>query len=96
MQNLAKEFKKMYLHIGKDIILKKEEIIGIFNIESITETKEFNCIIETLNEVNRLQDISQGEPKTLILYKKENNLCGVISNVSSNSIGKRNTKMTGK
>ena len=68
--------------VGKDIILKKEEIIGIFNIESITETKEFNCIIETLNEVNRLQDISQGEPKTLILYKKENNLCGVISNVS--------------
>ena len=86
----------MYLHIGRDIILKKEEIIGIFNIESITETKEFNCIIETLKEVNRLQDISQGEPKTLVLYKKENNLCGVISNVSSNSIGKRNTKMTGK
>ena len=49
----------MYLHIGKDIILKKEEIIGIFNIESILETKEFNCIIETLKEVNRMQDISE-------------------------------------
>ena len=61
----------MYLHIGKDIILKKEEIIGIFNIESITETKEFNCIIETLNEVNRLQDISQGEPKLLFYIKKK-------------------------
>ena len=43
-----------------------------------------------------MQDISEGEPKTLILYKKENNLCGVISNVSSNSIGKRNKKMTNK
>lgn len=82
----------MYLHIGKDIILKKEEIIGIFNIESITDTKEFNVIIETLNAVNRIKDISNGEQKTLILYKKENNLYGIISNVSSNSIGKRNHK----
>lgn len=82
----------MYLHIGKDIILKKEEVIGIFNIESILETKEFNVIIETLSLGNRIIDISNGERKTLILYKKENNLCGVISNVSSNSIGKRNTK----
>ena len=49
-----------------------------------------------IGEVNRIQDISNGEPKTLVLYKKENNLCGVISNVSSNSIGKRNTKMTEK
>ena len=78
----------MYLHIGKDIIIKRDEIIGIFNIESILDTKEYNCIIETLKEVNRIQD--------LVLYKKENNLCGVISNVSSNSIGKRNTKMTEK
>ena len=86
----------MYLHIGKDIIIKRDEIIGIFNIESILDTKEYNSIIETLKEVNRIQDISNGEPKTLVLYKKENNLCGVISNVSSNSIGKRNTKMTEK
>ena len=86
----------MYLHIGKDIIIKRDEIIVIFNIESILDTKEYNWIIETLKEVNRIQDISNGEPKTLVLYKKENNLCGVISNVSSNSIGKRNTKMTEK
>ena len=32
----------MYLHIGKDIIIKRDEIIGIFNIESILDTKEYN------------------------------------------------------
>ena len=73
----------MYLHIGKDIVLKKEQIIGMFNVESILETKEFNII-------NSITDISNGEPKTLILYKQKDNLCGVISNVSSNSLGKRN------
>lgn len=82
----------MYLHIGKDIILKKEKIIGIFNIESILETKEYQIIIETLQEAERIKDISNGEPKTLILYKENNDLYGIISNVSSNSIGKRNSK----
>lgn len=80
----------MYLHIGKDIILKKEEIIGIFNIESISETKEYKIIIDKLKEERKIQDISKEDQKTLILYKKNDNLYGIISNISSNSIGKRN------
>lgn len=80
----------MYLHIGKDIILKKEEIIGIFNIESIEETKEYKIIIDKLKEERKIQDISKEDQKTLILYKKNNDLYGIISNISSNSIGKRN------
>ena len=59
----------MYLHIGKDIILKKEEIIGIFNIESIAETKEYKIIIDKLKEERKIQDISKEDQKTLILYK---------------------------
>ena len=86
----------MYIHIGKDILLKKEEIIGIFNIESILETKVYNTIIETLKLTNRMNDISSGEPKTLVLYKKDETLCGIITNVSSNSIGNRNKKTTEK
>ena len=43
----------MYLHIGKDIVLKKEQIIGMFNVESILETKEFNIIIEKLKTENK-------------------------------------------
>ena len=62
----------------------------MFNVESILETKEFNIIIEKLKTENSITDISNGEPKTLILYKQKDNLCGVISNVSSNSLGKRN------
>ena len=64
----------MYLHIGKDIILKKEEIIGIFNIESIAETKEYKIIIDKLKEERKIQDISKEDQKTLILYKKNDNL----------------------
>ena len=80
------------IHIGKNIILKREEIIGIFDIESINNTKEFNIILNTLNDAGRIKDISEGESKSIILYKENDNLCGVISNVSSNSIEKRSNK----
>ena len=80
----------MYINIGKDIIIKKEEIIGIFNIESILQTKEYMEIVETLKLTNRIKDISNGNPKSIILYKKENQLCGIVSNISSSSIEKKN------
>ena len=31
----------MYLHIGNDNIIKKNEIIGIFNYEKLKEDKKF-------------------------------------------------------
>ena len=80
------------IHIGKNIILKREEIIGIFDIESIKNTKEFNIMLDTLRNTGRIRDISEGEEKSLILYKENDTLCGVISNVSSNSIEKRSNK----
>ena len=79
------------IHIGKNIILKREDILGIFDIESINDTKEFNIILETLGINGRLKDISDGERKSIILYKENDNLCGVISNVSTNSIEKRSS-----
>ena len=80
------------IHIGKNIILKREEILGIFDIESIYNTKEFNIILETLGINGRLKDISDGERKSIILYKENDELCGIISNVSTNSIEKRSSK----
>ena len=78
----------MYLYINKDIILKKEQIISVLNIESIKETNEYKTILENI----QINDISNGAQKTLIIYKKEKNIKGVITNISSNSILKRNNK----
>ena len=38
MQNLAKEFKKMYLHIGKDIILRNTEIFNNYGKKALIVT----------------------------------------------------------
>ena len=76
----------MFIFINKDIIIKENNIIGIFNIE----TKEyFEDILEKLKSENNLINISKDKEKTLILYNEKNNIKGIISNLSSNSIKKR-------
>lgn len=79
----------MYLTINKEDIIKKKDIIGIFNIESIIQTKEYYNILEELKKENRIKKYAKEEEKTIILYQKDKKTYGIISNISSNSIEKR-------
>ena len=76
----------MFIFINKDIIIKENNIIGIFNIEN---KKYFEDILEKLKSENNLINISKDKEKTLILYNEKNKIKGIISNLSSNSIKKR-------
>ena len=83
---MYKEGVKMYLHIGKNCVIKNNSIIGIFGIDSIEDTQEYKDLLESLNNIN---DISDGQRKTFILTKERDILCGYISNIGTNTIKKR-------
>ena len=48
----------MYLHIGKDFVIKKKDIIGIFNIEYVKNTKQYKSMYKSLEEENNLINVS--------------------------------------
>lgn len=78
----------MYLHIGNDIILKKENILFILDYDNFSENKickEFYKKIEKKN----ITDISKQKPKSIIITKENNIIKAYISNISSNTLGKR-------
>ena len=79
----------MYLHIGKDFVIKKKDIIGIFNIEYIKNTKEYKTMYANLEEINNLINVSDKSDKTFILLKHNESIKGYITNIGSNTIGKR-------
>ena len=78
----------MYLHIGKKIILKTKDIIGIFDI-NIQKSKEISNIVGQLAEKNQITDVSDGIKKSLILIKDGNIVKGYLSNISSVTLAKR-------
>ena len=79
----------MYLHIGNNNIVKQDDLIAIYNIDSIKETKEYKRLIEELKENYSLIKEEGIEAKSLIIAKKEEKIIGYISNISSTTIAKR-------
>ena len=79
----------MFVHIGNNIILKQEDIIGIYNIKAIKNTNEYIKIINNLKENNKLIKIENTEEKTLIITEKNKIIKGYITNISSVTIEKR-------
>ena len=79
----------MYLHIGKDFIINKKDIIGIFNIEYIKNTKEYKAMYKNLEEKNNLINVSDKQNKTFILLENNKKIKAYITNIGSNTIGKR-------
>lgn len=79
----------MYLHIGKGLCLNEKDIIAIFNIDYIKNTKDYKKFYQKLLEEDNIINISNKNEKSLILVNKNNNIKAYISNINSNTIGKR-------
>ncbi len=79
----------MYLHIGNDIILKNENILFILDYKNLKEDKVFKDFFEKIDKKNII-DVSNKEPKSLIITKENEIIKGYISNISSNTLSKRN------
>jgi len=77
----------MYLHIGKDCVLSTNELIAIFNIEALEKMNSYDYVLE--NNVEKIVDISCGNPKSLVLVRKGDKNVAYISNILSSTIGKR-------
>ena len=79
----------MYLHIGKDYIINNKDIIGIFNIDYVKNTKEYKSLLEKLKEEGNLRNIADNQNKTFILTEKDSIVKGYITNIGTTTIGKR-------
>lgn len=78
----------MYLHIGNDILIKKENIIAIFNLEKINLNKEFEEFLESITIENK-NDIEKEKKKSIIIIEENKKVKGYYSNISSVTLQKR-------
>jgi len=79
----------MYLHIGKDFIINSKNIIAIFNIDYVKNTKEYKAMYKKLEENNNLMIISDKKNMSFILTKENNIEKAYITNIGVNTIAKR-------
>ena len=79
----------MFLHIGKDVIIKNKDIIGIFNLEYIKNTKEYKAMYNDLKEKNDILNVSDESEKSFILTENDKKIKGYITKIVTSTITKR-------
>ena len=75
----------MYIHIGGDISLPHDKIIGIFDIEKTSVNKEVNSYLQKLQKQGRIYYVSYDMPKSFVVMEK----MVYITNVSVFTLKKR-------
>ena len=86
----------MYIHIGKDLVIKEEEIIGIFNLDYIGNTKEYRNFKTFLENQKNLKILTPNVGKTFILIENNGKSKAYITNIGVGTIGKRKKELGGK
>ncbi len=57
----------MYLHLGQDIVIRMEDIVGIFDLETSTISNTTRDYLSAAQKAGRVVSISDGMPKSFVL-----------------------------
>lgn len=81
----------MYIHLGQETVVKSNDVIGIFDIESTTVSKHTRKFLEQSEKKGEVFTVSYELPKSFIICNKQNTKKNevFISQISSVTLLKR-------
>ena len=79
----------MYIHLGNEISVKKKNIVGIFDIENTTISKNTGHLLENATKEGRVVNVSYEMPKSFIVSMENGREIVYISQISFDTIRKR-------
>jgi hypothetical protein len=79
----------MYLHLGLETVVKENDVIGIFDLDSTTVSKHTRNFINKAEKEKKTVIVSYELPKSFILSGKKTDVKVYISPLSSLTLYKR-------
>lgn len=80
----------MYIHLGQETVVKTDEIIGIFDIDTTTVSKHTRNFLSKAEKEKKVINVSYELPKSFVLCKQKNGENKVyISQISTSTLLKR-------
>ncbi|MCL2842734.1 MAG: DUF370 domain-containing protein [Oscillospiraceae bacterium] len=79
----------MFLHLGQDIIVNKENVIGIFDLDNCSGshiTRKFLAVAQRQGDV---QEVAEELPKSFIITNNGGNSTVYLSQLSTATLQKR-------
>lgn len=80
----------MYIHLGNNIMLPTDEIIGIFDLENTSISKRTRDFLNRAEKQGKVITISYDLPRSFVIAGKNKNDAKIyISQISSSTLLKR-------
>ncbi len=79
----------MFLHIGNDVVVRKDDLIAVFDMDNTTISKQSREFLAMAQKEGNVIDICDDLPKSYIVTNFEGQTRVYISSVSSQTIYKR-------
>lgn len=79
----------MYLHLGQDTVIRTEDIIGVFDLDTATVSKRTRDFLNRAEKRNEIRLVSEELPKSFIVCSKEGKQVIYLSQISSGTLLKR-------
>lgn len=75
----------MYISLGSDVAVHKDDIIGIFDIEKTSVVRSINDYLSGCQKSGRIYYVSLDMPKSFVVCSD----CVYVTNVGAGTIAKR-------
>lgn len=79
----------MYLHLGQDIVVKSDEIIGIFDLDNTTVKKTTRDYLKKAQKDGKVINVSDELPKSFVVCSNDDKDEVYINQISSTTLYKR-------
>ena len=79
----------MYIHLGNDCIVRKKDIIGIFDLENTSLSKDTKDFLADASKKGEVIYLTMDIPKSYIVCEKEGKKIIYVSLLSASTLRKR-------
>ncbi|MCH5298515.1 MAG: DUF370 domain-containing protein [Ruminococcus sp.] len=80
----------MYLHLGEKTVIKTSSIVGIFDLDNTTVSKNTRAFLTDAEKKGRVINVSYELPKSFIVCEEDGDTTVYISQLSSQTLFRRN------
>lgn len=79
----------MYLHLGENTVVRNDNIIGIFDMDTSTISKWTKDYLSNATKNKRIINVSMELPKSFVVCNENNEIKVYVSQISSQTLMKR-------
>ena len=79
----------MFVHLGENFIVRQEDVVGIFDIDTSTMKKSTEKLLYDAQEKKKLRTISKEIPRSIVITKNKKDSMVYLSSVSTRTLKQR-------